>query len=187
METYFTNQSKFNDLYNVEYSNCLRIDYEGIRFVDDRFKLEGDHQVCESLCPIECHSIEYSIQGLSRVINSSYAEVNIYYTDFRHTLITEIPKTTTDTLWASIGGLLGLFLGTSILSFVEILDLFFSILNEILTVKSKVDVSKPVIREIRRVKVIGDNDVVMGIISDGEPPVPVGSRLIKKKLLINDS
>jgi len=48
----------------------------------------------------------------------------VYYQDLKNTEIDQIPKTTTVDLFSSIGGSLGLFLGASILSFIEQLDIF---------------------------------------------------------------
>ena len=49
-----------------------------------------------------------------------------YYEDFFYTLISEEPKTSLDNLVGTIGGLLGLFLGASLMSFYELIDMVFS-------------------------------------------------------------
>jgi len=67
--------------------------------------------------------------------------VYIYYPDFYYTSITEQPKTTFDQLISNIGGLLGLFIGGSIMSFFEIFELLISVL--VIMFKSREKKVKP--------------------------------------------
>lgn len=53
--------------------------------------------------------------------------INIYYADMKYTSIEELEKTNLFDLVAAIGGTLGLFLGMSFLSFVEIVDVIIEI------------------------------------------------------------
>ena len=51
--------------------------------------------------------------------------INIFYPQLKYSLISEIPKTSIVDLFSTIGGELGLFLGMSILSFIEIIQILF--------------------------------------------------------------
>lgn len=122
---YFTNTIYFyEDFYYPELDNC---DSSLINSIENDFLRLGENKICEELCPGECNSISYSITAYSNFLNRSYSRIHIYYEDFWHTLITEQPKTNSDSLFGTIGGLLGLFLGTSVLSFFEITDLVYSL------------------------------------------------------------
>ena len=49
--------------------------------------------------------------------------VNIYYSDISYTYISEAPYWTLTSLFSNFGGQLGLFIGMSVLSFIEFIDL----------------------------------------------------------------
>ena len=73
-------------------------------------------------------------------IKENYAQVMIYFDTLDETLFTQTKVTTQDRLLADFGGLLGLFLGASCVTIVEILEFaFFSCLQ---TVKGKTNKSK---------------------------------------------
>ena len=54
--------------------------------------------------------------------------LNVYYPQFSYTVITELRKIPIIDLFSNIGGTLGLFLGISFLSFIEIVELVIEIL-----------------------------------------------------------
>ena len=56
------------------------------------------------------------------LIRKSVARIQINYQDMMQTFITEYPKTSPTDLVSSLGGILGLFMGLSFLSFIEIFD-----------------------------------------------------------------
>ena len=89
----------------------------------DRIANEGIRKVCSDICPIECNSISYSITPYSRPWQYNLIGVSIYYENFYYTSNTEIPKISSDNLFANIGGILGLFLGASVLSFAELIEM----------------------------------------------------------------
>jgi hypothetical protein len=102
-----------------------------------------------NLCPLECESIEYTLtitsvpityntyflerkyyhnRELFRNISddeyvSSLSKVFVYYKEIGYTEIVELPNYTWKSLVFNIGGALGLFLGMSILSVVELIEL----------------------------------------------------------------
>ena len=120
---------------------------------------------CSKQCPLECETTSFSLsekacqytmldsdmhykEGLENLLNDSNiasrtdAELNekiiwlgINYEDLSYTQISQIPKTTLPDLISNIGGILGVFLGLSLLSFVEILEFLLEVLL-ILTKKS---------------------------------------------------
>lgn len=49
--------------------------------------------------------------------------VRVYFEDFHYTAVTEQPKITAESFFGNIGGMLGLFLGTSLFSFAELAEL----------------------------------------------------------------
>ena len=116
--------------------------------------INGDNLKCANIyCPLECEEVlyeytlsssdyptEYAYQILksdhhfSRVNNLTYEKfkersirVNIYYSKLNYLSITQIQKFQLMDLLASIGGLLSFFLGVSLLSFVEIVELIVEI------------------------------------------------------------
>ena len=55
--------------------------------------------------------------------------VCIYYSDFKYTIIKKEPKMTWIQLVSEIGGIMGFYIGTSFLSFLEIVDLITVVLR----------------------------------------------------------
>jgi hypothetical protein len=55
---------------------------------------------------------------------SSIAKVNVFYNDVSYTAYVENPSLTGDVLLGNIGGVLGLFIGISIMSLMEVFELF---------------------------------------------------------------
>ena len=62
------------------------------------------------------------------LIRNNIAKVSIGYQDMMQTFISEYPKMKSADLVSSIGGLIGLFMGLSFLSFIEIFDILIQIL-----------------------------------------------------------
>jgi len=151
---YFTNKSHFWYLfYNEEYNDCLKKNPSLLNSIDAKFGSLGANTICDKQCPIECNSVSYSLSALSNALNTPYSLVNIYYEDFFYALIKEDPKTSFDTLVGTIGGLLGLFLGASLISFYEIIYLLISVIyislrsfkNKNSQVKTEPQIPNPVI------------------------------------------
>lgn len=105
---------------------------------------EYNSQVTESSFPTEWFfnmSKVFPISGYPAVVDriskiNSFAEAknhyisfNIYYNDLTYQLIEESPYWDIFMLFSNIGGNLGLFVGMSFLSFVEIFELMFQILE----------------------------------------------------------
>ena len=103
---------------------------------------------CKPKCPLGCDSVNYNsfishgsfptpFYMNSRVLNYSDAEtfkksivsLNIYYDSFSYTIIKELAKMDIYDLISGIGGTLGLFIGISILSVVEIFEVIFLLIK----------------------------------------------------------
>ena len=123
---------------------------------DIYLRSEYIERVCMPLCPLQCNTTEYKTrlashrlkgdlyakyigenQNLSadfvsetidaRTARESVTSVNIFYDSLSYTASTESPQLDIVGLLASIGGNLGLFLGMSLLSVCELLEIFFEI------------------------------------------------------------
>ena len=61
------------------------------------------------------------------VIQKSFLTLHIHYSELEYTLISEQPSLSAIDLIANIGGSLGLFIGISLLSFLEIVEILIEI------------------------------------------------------------
>jgi hypothetical protein len=109
-------------------------------------------QECPLYCPLECDSVSYSVSVFNIDLPNSgniserdqrnwfdfsfqtYEEVQknfysivIYYEDLKYTEISENPSMDISDLISNVGGILGVFLGFSFLSLIEIIELLFTI------------------------------------------------------------
>jgi hypothetical protein len=132
----YASVKKFSHLYNCS---------ENFRTV---FSENSFEQKCKEYCPLECDSIEYSLttytldyptvgniseRDITKHFSSkfeTYEEVQrsfysliIYYKDLKYTFIKEEPNMVLADLVSNIGGLLGVFVGYSLISFMEIIEL----------------------------------------------------------------
>lgn len=111
---------------------------------------------CFPLCPLECTSRKYvtsvsqydyptkeaetdmltndqikklySTDTYSTSLGANLVSLNIYYSKLAYTSIEESPSIDQTTLFSNVGGIAGLFLGVSVLSVVEFLEIFVEIL-----------------------------------------------------------
>jgi hypothetical protein len=143
--------------YSFNVTNC-RTMAEALCSFSAFFEAENYFKEKLNLCPVECESVEYKIStttsgplsktylqylrnhpniiakyaNISEVTDeqlaASIVRLNVYYNDLGYTEISELPNSTLINLISSIGGTLGLFLGMSLLSGVELLDLIFQII-----------------------------------------------------------
>jgi len=86
------------------------------------------------LCPSECETQKFLptinnrlIKYDSEIKKTGYSRINVYQGSYEKTVVTEVPKITEEGLFSSLGGILGLMLGSSILSVVEILELILNL------------------------------------------------------------
>ena len=94
--------------------------------------LNGSASECNPQCPLECESTYYQISAYPLAnYYSSYLQNVIkfilYFDDSKYTELSQIEKTSLPEIVSIVGGTLGLFLGLSLLSFVEIIDFIIEI------------------------------------------------------------
>ncbi len=131
---YFTNKTQFwFNFFFREHYDCSKSKNSLLNSIERDFAVIGPNQLCDKICPIECDSISYVITPYSNFIGNRVSKINIYYEGSIYTAITEEPKQNFDNLLGTVGGLLGLFLGASLMSFFEIFDLIFSLI--LITIK----------------------------------------------------
>jgi len=109
---------------STEQKNC----YD--KFIDNFNKKDIDR--CSDYCPIECETFSYDIsinlrtnQALS---TSNIFGIYVYYEDLKYTLISQQPKIQFIDLISNIGGSLGLFVGISFISFLELFEILIEII-----------------------------------------------------------
>ena len=133
--------------HTLEQFNCLnRVYFEKV--LSNDFMKDN----CYPYCPSECHTKQYKThQSINQFctepyidliknrknfrskldnetlsldsIKSNIVKVNVFYDSLSYTQITESAKMNKVSLLASIGGFMGMFLGMSLMTFVEILDI----------------------------------------------------------------
>jgi hypothetical protein len=62
-------------------------------------------------------------------LNKNLIIIYVYYKELKYTLISQQPKTEIFDLISKIGGILGLFMGISFMSLIEILEILFEIMS----------------------------------------------------------
>jgi hypothetical protein len=134
---------KINSLFETNEQKCIA------KYLKD-FRKKYQNEKCSKYCPLECDSMKYIINtyneqfpltgNISKKVNfpaeyntyeeikKHYIEIFVYYNDLKYTVISEEPKAELFNFVSNIGGILGLFLGISFLSFIEILEILFEIL-----------------------------------------------------------
>lgn len=124
---------EFNTIY--EYSDDLYKQY--YHFLDSHesiiiFLLQNltteFQEACEKNCQRECESSKINVQIQVSKETGDSTELHFVISDLATLEITQIPKMGSFDLVSSIGGTLGLCVGISLLSFVEILEFFFDVL-----------------------------------------------------------
>ena len=114
------------------------------------FRKNDQSVKCSEYCPLECDSMNFVITPHSYAILSSgnikksktlgtiqystyeelkkkYLPIRVYYNELKYTLISEKPETESFKFISEIGGILGLFLGISFLSLIEIFEIIYEI------------------------------------------------------------
>ena len=120
------------------------------------FRIKEQFEKCQQFCPKECDSMNYIInnyyepypnKGTIRNsgelsfyktyenVHDHYIRLYVYIKDLKFTLIRENPKTETFSFISSIGGILGLFLGISFLSLIEIFEIIYEIFFYLITIR----------------------------------------------------
>ncbi len=125
------------------------------------------NQICNNACLTQCQSIQYDLSlstaafptlsylkkvqsfnefkfplyvsdlELIEFAHLGYLKVIVNYENLYYTLFDESPAITSDMIFGNLGGQLGLFIGISCLSFIELLELVIIIVDLILKRKKK--------------------------------------------------
>ncbi|CAF0905049.1 unnamed protein product [Brachionus calyciflorus] len=132
---------------NKNLTGCLETDFDCRDEAEIEFFNSNLVDKCNSFCPLECTETifsteisstsfptEWYLENFIRKIEaqennsnasdeSSMLLVNIFYNDLIYTIIEESPEVTPEFLLGQIGGYLGLFIGISVLSCMENVEL----------------------------------------------------------------
>ncbi len=88
---------------------------------------------CEAECLHPCQSVKYSTKntilksyGPDHKLSITNFQISVY--DFSYLEITQVPKTNGFTFLSYVGGAMGLFMGLSFLSFIEVFELIIDVL-----------------------------------------------------------
>ncbi len=85
--------------------------------------------ICEKGCPLECETVRFDTRVVtSALASNSPAIFSFSMSDFSTLKITQIPKTILFSFISNIGGILGLFIGMSFLSFAEIFEFLINVI-----------------------------------------------------------
>jgi hypothetical protein len=112
-----------NTCKNVCRKECFKIDYEIeksiLRFPSQNYlNFLHIHEFSSSKFPKEHTKLE-------KYAKKSFLKLMVNYKTVEYTVIEENAQMTFETLLGSIGGQLGLFIGISVLSLMEVIELFF--------------------------------------------------------------
>ncbi len=134
-----------NEAYYSKLWNCTR-DYR-TKFSRSKFNL-----FCPLYCPQECDTMHYDVTSYTlgyrssgnisendkisyfdglydnyEEIHKSFYTITIYYDDLRYTVIKQKPKITSADLASGLGGLVGVFFGSSFLSLIDFVEILVEI------------------------------------------------------------
>jgi len=98
--------------YSALDSNCYS------QLIDDLIK----DDLCFNYCPLECDSFTYETLLYVELRNEQVFRFIIYFEDFKYTLINQQPKIELFDLISNLGGILGLFIGFSFISLLEMIE-----------------------------------------------------------------
>ena len=93
---------------------------------------------CGGICPLECTTITYPIEYSAttrkldytgRNISEGYVKVKVYRISNDYELIVHEAEISADDLLSKIGGLLGILLGASLISLLEIIELIITMVS----------------------------------------------------------
>jgi hypothetical protein len=106
------------------------INDSNIKACVDSFLSKFEVEKCSNYCPLECDTLNYQISHSSKKISSlddsirnKMFKIYVFYEDLKYTLITQKPKIELFGLISNIGGTLGLFIGFSFISVLELFEL----------------------------------------------------------------
>jgi hypothetical protein len=157
--------NSFMPAFNFTTHFCVnpRVEIPCMKNVITNFSKTSASLKCQEACPFECNSIEYGITSYralfpstfyasilydalkNKRVNISYdnigkavSRVNIYYKSMQYLSTQQVISTSSEDLFSNIGGTLGLYIGISVLSLVEVFELGFNLMMVLISsIKSK--------------------------------------------------
>ncbi|RNA13206.1 acid-sensing ion channel 5 [Brachionus plicatilis] len=97
---------------------------------------------CDKECPVSCDTMEYTYQQSYSDYPTNTLMVNVFYQDLSSKFVKKTALISLQDLVASIGGLLGLFLGCSVLTLIEPIAFIIELVCELFMVKIKTSPSE---------------------------------------------
>ncbi len=112
-----------NCSYNKTYNKNNAMCYNCFKKQISDFSFE---ERCAVYCPLECEMTYYSVNKDTHTVPSKLNQTSLafYYEDLKYQQIDQIAKTLFSDIISNVGGTLGLFIGVSLLSFIEIFEVF---------------------------------------------------------------
>ena len=120
--------TRIKDSYNCTFDSLFAV--EGLQECRGPFnKLKGEFSAdCQKICPIGCYSKLYDYNNFNTIEKKhDYTQFEFSIPDFSLLVITQIPKMNGFSFICSIGGALGLFMGTSFLNIIELIEFIIDI------------------------------------------------------------
>jgi len=123
----------------VDYTHCLnRQNYDCIfKRNSSLFATSMRPAKCYEKCPYECETVIYKLSQsyLGRYIekNISKIKLSIYYPELEYVFASQLTKVSWIDLISSVGGVLGLFMGISFFTLIEILAILSEVFGEFIS------------------------------------------------------
>jgi len=130
----------FNKAVKYNIRNCTNNYFDN--FIEQRNK------ICPQYCPLECDSVTYTFSF--RNYNRNYTQLLIYFEELKYAKHSEIPKTQIFNFISHIGGILGLFIGCSFVSFFELAEVIFEICFILCKRKLSIQKNEEKLAELKR-------------------------------------
>jgi hypothetical protein len=151
LQYFYTNYNRYTNTVSSAINACFAKNATIINRIEAEIKKRGVYPFCADICPIECNSIRYMVTPFYRLNPSiPYALVRVYFEDFHYILISEKPKMTAEDFFGSVGGMFGLFMGCSLLSFAELAEMPLFICLAMKKRPKKIRKATPLPRPIRK-------------------------------------
>ena len=114
---------RFKKYYKRSYNASFDSKYSSVEECLQDMVLQAQiRNFVDCACNLQCHEIKYKVRdvGLPRIKGTGDWRFYIYYEDREVKTVSQVPAYPLDDLLGALGGILGLFIGMSILSGVQI-------------------------------------------------------------------
>lgn len=95
-----------------------------------QFSIDYNDSFNTSVCPLECSTSRFipSVYYY-KLMNESISEINIYYNNYPLIVISQTPEYSITDLIANVGGTSGLFLGASLITPLELIEIIYKLIG----------------------------------------------------------